>query len=140
MLTFTERVNRSRQAIWASVHRGHVNAYRREYDKRNPELRKNNRKLRTARLRKRCLEHYGGECACCGETIFEFLTFDHKSGRNDEKIRGTRLISWIRKNHYPDDIQILCWNCNCCFGHYGYCPHHPKKKRAVVSRWNKPPC
>src|SRR3990172_5963982 len=33
-----------------------------------------------AALRREVLDHYGGACACCGETTLEFLSLDHKNG------------------------------------------------------------
>ena len=31
--------------------------------------------------KERIIEAYGGKCECCGESIFEFLTIDHRNGR-----------------------------------------------------------
>ena len=71
---------------------------------------------------------YGGECACCGESIKEFLTIDHINGdgAKDRKIRGVghTFYRWLRKNNWPQGrLQLLCWNCNCSKGTRGYCPH-----------------
>lgn len=85
-------------------------------------------------LREEVLTHYGGICACfgCGESRSEFLTFDHINGRKEEHRRqknnssgfsGFRLLKWIIKKHFPDDIQVLCYNCNCSKGFLGRCPH-----------------
>src|SRR5881396_3810055 len=41
------------------------------------------RRVRYAALRAEGIGAYGGKCACCGETTFEFLTIDHV--RNDGK-------------------------------------------------------
>lgn len=80
------------------------------------------------KLRVETLKHYGGSCACCGETTFEFLSFDHldNSGAAHRKINGTsarEFVFWLRKNNYPSNIQILCHNCNLAKGFYGVCPH-----------------
>lgn len=69
---------------------------------------------------------YGNSCACCGETIYEFLTIEHKNGQ--EKItRRTGLVAYrdAIKEYRPDLYEVLCWNCNCAKGKLGYCPHHP---------------
>ncbi len=85
---------------------------------------------RTSRieLRKQCIEHYGGCCACCGEDTYEFLAFDHKDGgggkqRKETKVLGSGFVRWLIANNFPDDIQILCHNCNLAKGFYGVCPH-----------------
>lgn len=71
------------------------------------------------------------KCACCGETIFEFLSLDHingtgkKYGKKFECQTLTELLNWITKHNFPRDYRILCYNCNCSIGFNGYCPHHP---------------
>lgn len=73
------------------------------------------------------LNHYGRLCACCGEKREEFLTLDHKlnNGSKERKAFGTTLqiLRRIIKSDFPLDYQILCYNCNCCRGARGYCPH-----------------
>ena len=101
--------------------------------KNNPEYkrkRKQSFKKYNQKLRLEVLIHYGGnppKCACCGESHIEFLTIDHihGGGRKHSKITGlgTSFYKWLRKNNFPDGFQVLCWNCNCAKGHYGYCPH-----------------
>lgn len=80
--------------------------------------------------RKKAIEHYGGKCACCGATLFEFLTIDHIDGHGNQHRRehggdsATNFYLWLEKNNYPDGFQVLCWNCNCSKGIYGFCPHN----------------
>jgi len=79
--------------------------------------------------RAKALKEYGGKCACCGEWRKEFLTFDHVNGDGAEHRRqlgnssSHRILNWIRDNHYPKSIRILCFNCNFSLGCRGYCPH-----------------
>lgn len=76
--------------------------------------------------RRRVIEHYGNICACCGESNWAFLEFDHSNddGAEHRKQLGKiKLISWIIANNYPDTIQLLCSNCNKAKGLYGTCPH-----------------
>jgi len=81
---------------------------------------------------------YGARCVCCGEDDTRFLTLDHiNSDGADQrrKLKGHRgqaglgFYTWVRQNNYPDDLQLLCWNCN-SGRHYngGVCPHndHPE--------------
>jgi hypothetical protein len=88
-----------------------------------------NRKRRNKERRNIILEHYGARCACCGETTREFLTIDHKNndGARHKKELKTRdpqrVYKWIIDNNFPNTFQILCYNCNCAKGVYGYCPH-----------------
>lgn len=71
------------------------------------------------------------ECQCCGENHLEFLTLDHldRKGIEDRKIFkcSTAFYSWLKKNHYPRKLRILCLNCNISLGTYGYCPHELDK-------------
>ena len=89
---------------------------------------------RIQQMKDKCYKHYGGyECACCGETIKQFLTVDHinndgaahrRSMKNKSDGSGKQLYSWIINNNFPPMFQILCSNCN--FGKHkngGICPH-----------------
>ncbi len=76
------------------------------------------------------LAQYGGKCACCGETAEEFLTIDHINGRvpGEPRLRGPAEWERLKKAGWPsDNIQILCYNCNCAKGIYGYCPVHQQQ-------------
>lgn len=76
------------------------------------------------------------KCQCCHETCIEFLTIDHINGGGNEHRRelGTArkdssnpswggMYKWLKKNNYPEGFRVLCFNCNCARGIYGYCPH-----------------
>jgi len=71
--------------------------------------------------------HYGCKCACCGETIEEFLTIDHinNDGAKQRKknFAGRPFYQWIIRNNYPADLQVLCMNCNWGKRTNGVCPH-----------------
>jgi hypothetical protein len=84
------------------------------------------------------VQHYGGKCACCGETELLFLTMDHinndgakhrremSDGKRTSSGRevGSQIYFWLRKNNFPTGFQILCWNCNCGRNlNGGVCPH-----------------
>lgn len=80
-------------------------------------------------LRLETFNHYGGtQCVCCGENRLEFLTLDHIAGdgaaqRGRLRRGGTSFYSILKKQNFPDGFRILCWNCNCSLGFFGYCPH-----------------
>lgn len=83
---------------------------------------------------------YGGvKCACpggCNVKYVEHLTLDHMNGsrkklkhrKKDTKFqryRGRYLFRLLKRQGFPhkDKLRVLCWNCNCSLGVYGYCPH-----------------
>lgn len=117
--------------------------YQKVYFERHPEKRKDQfsryNKKKNAKRRAELLEAYGGFCACCGETAGEFLTVDHISGNGRQHRReigdgGHALREWLRSKNYPkDNFQLLCWNCNCAKGKYGYCPH---ERRDVLEAYS----
>jgi hypothetical protein len=75
------------------------------------------------------LQHYAGDpprCACCGETIREFLCFDHMYGggaKHSRERKSKALGLWLLKNGFPDGFQVLCFNCNAAKSIHGQCPH-----------------
>lgn len=83
------------------------------------------------KLRQDVIDKYGGECVCCGETQFEFLTMDHIDGRGVTHKHRADPGSWYREmRDRPADstkYRILCWNCNCAIGAFGFCPHSVSK-------------
>jgi hypothetical protein len=101
--------------------------YMREWRSRNAESWKAYSRDRLRSRRERVIAHYGGQCVCCGEDTFEFLSLDHKNGGGElhraEVGQGSKMIDWIIQNDFPDIFQILCHNCNQATGYYGICPH-----------------
>lgn len=83
----------------------------------------------TDKLRKAAREHYGDKCACCGESIPQFLCLDHIE--NDGKLQrqlaknqgGVNFYKWLKKNNWPIGLQTLCANCNLGKEICGICPH-----------------
>jgi hypothetical protein len=81
------------------------------------------------KLRADVLTSYGNKCNCCGEQEYKFLGMDHRTGNGNKhrheigKHSSQAFYSWLRKNKYPKDFQILCHNCNLSKGFYGKCPH-----------------
>ena len=107
--------------------------------------RKANAKERLKAIRDAVLDRYGRECACCGEKEPGFLTIDHinNDGWKERKPNGRNFTSSemiCRKLVFGpkrDDIQILCYNCNCAKQRLGYCPHrpsHPANRRTRGAR------
>ena len=90
-------------------------------------------KRRRDSMRKRVFDHYGWSCACCGESVPEFLTIDHVNGDGAEHRREigpgpAASHRWIIDRGFPDTFQTLCYNCNCAKHVYGTCPHQKASK------------
>src|SRR3990167_6865126 len=85
-----------------------------------------------------CLEWYGGvppSCACCGESVIQFLTINHTDGRygsgnkHRKSLDSMEISRWLVRNDFPDGFNVLCHNCNSASGHYGECPHESLRKK-----------
>ena len=73
-----------------------------------------------ARLRHIIINHYGGKCACCGETNIDLLTIDHMNGggkKHLKEIGNCNFYRWLRDNGFPTGFRVLCFNCNCGVQH-----------------------
>ena len=107
---------------------------------REQQLAYNRRHTREVRLE--ALSYYGGECACCGESRFEFLAFDHINGGGSAHRRairthsGQRFATWLKKQGWPLGFRVLCHNCNQALGHYGFCPHQIADPSATITPGN----
>ena len=99
------------------------------------------------------IDAYGGKCACCGETRKEYLSIDHINGDGNKHKReigvkdSREFYRWLKKNNYPEEFQVLCFNCNCGKRNYSACPHNEevfekefeaklKESRFVRYRWD----
>lgn len=99
----------------------------------NPARLKRNIANYKIRLHQDILRAYGERCACCGEDHPMFLTLDHinndgaqhrKEIMGNTKRGSTKFYAWVKRNEFPNFLQLLCWNCNC--GKHrngGVCPH-----------------
>jgi hypothetical protein len=103
------------------------NAASRRYRARNAQAVRERLRLKHRERRMRLLTMYGGSCACCGESRFEFLAIDHEGGggssersRTKPHIYYKRLLS--AQKPLPG-YRVLCHNCNSAIGLYGRCPH-----------------
>ncbi len=90
---------------------------------------------RYAALRLGVLIHYCGgsphcQCPGCRTTYVGFLQMDHVNGdgakhltpSGKQRLLGTALYKWLRKNNYPEGFQVLCANCNGAKGTSAACP------------------
>lgn len=126
----SDRKKPSRKSICKSC----CSIKRKEYYQKNPEKnrlatkkwRTNNTEYNRKRqrdrhkeLREDVLEYYGNICVCCGESFPPFLAIDHIGGGGNEHRRrigtkngGAGFYKWIIDNNYPNELRILCHNCN----------------------------
>jgi hypothetical protein len=85
------------------------------------------------------MNHYGKICVCCGESDERFLSIDHinndgyKKRQTREDCTGPSWYSRIIKRGFPDDLQVLCFNCNLGKNRCGgICPHKVMKGQEVA--------
>lgn len=88
------------------------------------------RKMRAMALRRTrqvAIDAYGGKCACCGTSIYEFLAIDHVNGggrKERESLSTHQIVLKVIRLGFPSDYRVLCHNCNMAIGFHGFCPHN----------------
>jgi hypothetical protein len=106
-----------------------------DYVPRNRSVRD---RARRVAMKLRMLDHYGQECACCGEAEVAFLTLDHIEGNGrahrcealgHESLGGSYFYRWLEKQGWPGGYQVLCWNCNSAKHFLGECPHQTARRK-----------
>jgi hypothetical protein len=117
---------------WYKRNRVTQKANARRYYEAHREEQRAKQNARTAAMRLEVLQHYGGKCACCGETEVKFLGIDHinNDGAAHRKAiggGGNTTYRWLIKHGYPPGFQVLCHNCNLAKGFYGVCPHQERQ-------------
>jgi hypothetical protein len=128
---------RMRQREWVNKNREHVNSRAKSLRQKNLDHRRAGEKRRREQTKRDVIREYGGACACCGETRFHFLTIDHVGGRrkhgHPKTMAGVVLYAWLRRHGYPKDgFRLLCANCNCSYGFYGFCPHERERQQQAA--------
>jgi hypothetical protein len=63
------------------------------------------------RLREEAIHHYGGACACCGETELAFLAIDHIEGGGQAHRQaigwgGSNLYGWLHRMGCTDRLSM----------------------------------
>jgi len=124
--SFCKECKKAISTQWKADNKEKTLSYIRKYNEvHKNEVRERGEKSRVEK-RTLVLNHYGGKCACCGESNYEFLAVDHINGNGNKhrKTIGQHIVRWIIENNYPEGFRILCHNCNQSLGLYGYCPHN----------------
>jgi len=86
---------------------------------------------RRFKVRPKIILMYGSRCECCGLEDEAFLTIDHLNGRSKDRLSPALEYARILREK-PQDIHILCMNCNHLLGkifrstgiHKRFCPVH----------------
>jgi hypothetical protein len=80
--------------------------------------------------KKIALIHYSNNeipfCKCCGENEINFLSIDHINGngtKHRKQIGNRNFYQWLKVNQFPQDYQVLCYNCNLGKRDKKSCPH-----------------
>jgi hypothetical protein len=126
----SEACKRSSPARKSYLKRWGETEYQKRYRETNRTRLSRQKQDRAREARAEGIAHYGGKCICCGEARNEFLTMEHKNGRNADKPRYTGVKAWLKAkwDGWPEDITLMCFNCNCARGAYGYCPHEKERR------------
>lgn len=104
------------QAVWRKANPEKVRAIQRKWWLANREEKNARKRQRDADLKAQVYAHYGSFCVCCGETESSFLELDHvnNDGNSQRKLHGgtTTLYRRLLRKGFPNDLQVLCSNCN----------------------------
>lgn len=129
----------SYQRAWRKANPGKSAAYTQKWRDANKEQNRaaprKRAKQALAKSKAEIIKAYGGVCSCCGEHRPEFMTIDHQiegDGVHHRKIFRTshKIRLDLKKRGYPKDgYRLLCFNCNCAIGSFGYCPHEKERRR-----------
>ena len=98
------------------------------FHNKNREEENKKQRIFQRKQKEKTIIHYGGKCACCGETIIEFLKIEKIKKDDQEKIK-LQIAIWLRKKGYPKGYRVLCHNCSIAIGLYGHCPHKTEKSK-----------
>lgn len=129
--------NRENLARWRAQNPERIREAQRAYKLANRERVAANARIRTQLIKAEVIDHYGGSCACCGESQLVFLTIDHPEGNGAAHRRaifgdsvgraGERFYRWLKRNGLPAEFRVLCWNCQHA-SFRGECPHEELRK------------
>jgi hypothetical protein len=122
----SKEYHRKHARAWNLAHPDRVKATAKKYQESHLEVYREGNKKHRRKAREEAIAAYGSKCVCCGESTFEFLSFDHIAGggsQHRKQLKGKRIETWLKQNNWPKDFQLLCHNCNLAKGFYGSCPH-----------------
>ncbi len=109
-------------------HRERILAYAKVYREKNRQHIDNWTKWNRKKLRQEVVTAYGGQCECCGEREWKFLTLDHPNGDGQEdrekyRMQVGQIYAFVKSQGFPKGYyRLLCMNCN-WVRRYDTCPH-----------------
>jgi hypothetical protein len=131
-MTKTEK-RRIYGAKWYQEHKQSHALLNRAWKKQHPEraqaISRDSLRRRSTKVRKAMFEALGDRCACCHESIPQFLTLDHikRDGAAERRLYGGNsrtLLDMANKVGWPKDrYRVLCMNCNWATRYGLPCPH-----------------
>jgi hypothetical protein len=124
----TEVAERRWKARMARNDREKLAQYVREGVVRGLQARPEALKARDLGLKAEVFSAYGAICHCCGEGELAFLTIDDPDNIR-EIIDGPGLWSTLKKQRYPDNFVLTCFNCQVASLTLEGCPH----KRSIAN-------
>ena len=130
---YKDKINqksKKRFKVWYPKNKDKVKIKNKLYNMTNNEYRKKQAKKYKENNKVKIFEAYGNKCNHCGDKNSYHLTIDHimNDGSNHKnesgrRLKGHTMYLWLIKNKFPkDNFQLLCWNCNCAKGTYGFYP------------------
>lgn len=125
---------RARSIKWCKDNREKRNKRDRDIRLIREHPNKNATKRYRIKIKKECIDAYGGKCCCCGENHLDMLAIDHKFENGSEhrktfKQGGGAIHSLLKKQDYPDSYQCLCHNCNYSkYRNNGKCIHEIERE------------
>lgn len=121
-LSVTQFAGRRWRARTAEMERQKRARYIREGALRGLRARPEALKARDLELKTEVFSRYGAICHCCGEGELAFLTLDDPDGHR-QIIDGPGLWGTLRKQNYPDEFVVVCFNCQQASLTLEGCPH-----------------
>jgi hypothetical protein len=130
--SFCRDCSKKLKRCWYGKNKNKAKQSRDRWESKNKEKMRISRNEWRRKLRVECIQAYGGKCMCpgCKERKMEFLTIDHvdNNGAMHRKQVGRSIFIWLKRNGFPKrGFRVLCYNCNCSRGSYGYCPHERER-------------
>lgn len=135
------------QRNYRKINREKIKEYQRNYQQENkikikqfpsrlsPEYKK---KLKSYRenLKMEVFRHYANDnnpkCVKCGFNDIRALCLDHVNGDGNHRSKkcssGYTFYCYLKKNKYPEQLQVLCANCNLIKQHVNKEFRYTKKK------------
>ena len=131
-LTYCKICRNKTNAEWAKANPEKIRKKDREWKRKqrreHPEKDLAIKRKWQLKLRTELINAYGNKCACCGETILEFLTLEHVNGDGKEHRKrvgsGSKIWLDLKRRGWPQEgFTLLCWNCHMATCRGLICPH-----------------